>query len=255
MRTLGTAALVLLLTVGGCGLSRHPGTQETDRIARVVAEAISYPRQPDAVGLARAAAATRAAESGELTVVEARDLTEEYAEAPTARLVFRIHLDAVQRSGFSSDEPAVTACYDVVFHPWGMEGSPQRRECPAGASAVPLPPPAPVQEISPGSDAALRRAIRALPDEVVVSEVAGAVRGTLPAVRPGALDPEVTVEAEGGDVGVSVRASNTCLLGVRLGGAGGRVLVWRPDRRQMQAGELSCVPVTALQQGGVTPPH
>ena len=253
-----TLVLTVVLTgvLGGCGLSRHPGSAETDRIARVVAEAIGYPRQEDAIGLARAAATTRAVTSGELRVVEAQDLPGSGADEVMARLVFWIHLERVQAGGvFESDEPAVTACYDVEFTHFGPVGPPRRRECPARTTAVPLPPPAAVRELSSGSDAALRRVVRGLPDELEAVAAAGAVRRALPAAAAGALDPEVTAEVRGGDVGVSVRAENGCLLGSRLGGVGGQVLVWRLSRVQRQPGELSCDPATALRGDGLTPPH
>jgi hypothetical protein len=48
------------------GCSTPPGNSETDRIARVVADAISYPRQQSAAGYATAALATRAARDGRL---------------------------------------------------------------------------------------------------------------------------------------------------------------------------------------------
>jgi hypothetical protein len=43
-----------------------------------------------------------------------------------------------------------------------------------------------------------------------------------------------------------------CLLGSRIQG---NVLVWRPSWRQVQPGELTCTPETALSRDGVTPPH
>ncbi len=254
MRILGTV-LSVLVVVAGCGLTPAPRSQETDQIARVVAEAISHPRQEDAIGLARAAAGTRAVTSGELRVVEAKDLPGAGPQDPVARLVFRIQLESVRATGFGSDSPAVTACYDVEFASWGMVGSPRRRACPARTAAVSLPPPAPVRELPAGSETVLRRLVGGLPDAVEAAAAATAVREALPSAPAGALDPEVAAEVQGGDLGISVRAESGCLLGSRVGGAGGRVLVWRLSRVQRQPGELSCDPSTALGGAGLTPVH
>ena len=69
-----TLAGVLALAAVVAGCSRPPRSAETDRIATVVADAISYPRQSSAAGFARAALATRAGQDGRLRVVATEEL-------------------------------------------------------------------------------------------------------------------------------------------------------------------------------------
>ena len=65
-----------VLVLAGCGsmFSPAPGNDDTDRVARVVSDAIAWPRRDSAIGYARAAAATTAGEDGRLTVVEVTEL-------------------------------------------------------------------------------------------------------------------------------------------------------------------------------------
>jgi hypothetical protein len=79
----------------------------------------------------------------------------------------------------------------------------------------------------------------------------GASPVQLPPPR-GTLAPEVRMATQGSDAGVSVRGEDACLLGSRIEG---EVLVWRPSRVQVQPGELSCDPATALGRMGIDPPH
>ena len=58
----------------GCSGALAPGNAETDRVAKVVSDAISYPRQESAAGYARAALATRAGHDGRLRVVAIEEL-------------------------------------------------------------------------------------------------------------------------------------------------------------------------------------
>jgi hypothetical protein len=81
------------------GCSTPPGNSETDRIARVVADAISYPRQQSAAGYATAALATRAARDGRLQVVRIEELRADELTDPLGRLIFLIHLEG-SGSGF-----------------------------------------------------------------------------------------------------------------------------------------------------------
>lgn len=208
---------VLLLLLGACAGSRPPGTGETDRIARVVADAISYPRQRTAAALARAASGRSPA----LTVVEAHELDARTGEDPLAHLVLRVHLDAVPAAGFASGSPAVTACYDAEFDRYGVVDSPRRRTCPAGARAVTVPPAPLTPQVAVGSDAALRSVLVRLPSGATAEQVAAAVRRGLPASAPRTLDPEVRAVLDAGRVGVSVRGVDDCLLGVRRPGRAG----------------------------------
>lgn len=242
------AAGALLLLLGACAWSRPAGTGETDRIARVVADAISFPRQRTAAGLVRAASGRSAG----VTVVEARELDARTGEDPLAHLVLRVHLDARPASGFTSGSPAVTACYDAEFNRYGVIGAPERRTCPVGARAVTVPPAPLTPQVPVGSDAALRSVLGRLPSGSTAKQVASAVRRGLPAAAPRTLDPEVGAVLDGRRVGVSVRGVDDCLLGVRREAG---VLVWRPSRVQVQPGELSCDPLTALALDGTRSPH
>lgn len=134
----GVRPVIWVLTAGltllGC--STAPDNAETDRIVDVVSLAIVYPRQDSAVGLARAAAHTTAAEDGRLTVYSAEDLEAESLQDPHARLGLRIDLPG-QEAGFVPAEP-VTACYTVEFN-YYRATSTSRIGCPATTSAMPDP--------------------------------------------------------------------------------------------------------------------
>jgi hypothetical protein len=244
MRIVGLLAPVLVLgCVSGCAIGAPPRADETDHIAEIIALAIDSPRQQDATGYARAAAATRAAEDGRLTVVQVEE----------ERLVLRVHLEAIDEREvmFGHDEPEVTACYAVGISVSGV-GDPERVPCPPAATPVSLPPPPPRMEIPVGADAVVRAVLRRTSPAQDSEAVATAVRARLRAPAAGALAPEVLATTDGVDIGVSVRADDGCLFGARLDG---RVQVWRPSRVQLQPGELSCDPATALGRGGITPPH
>jgi len=120
--------------LGACRVTPAPARAgETAGIVRVVGEAISYPRQTTANGFARAALATTAARDGRLTVLEAVDLhpsvrTVEDRLRPMARLVFRVHVDAV--SDGWHDWPAATHCYTTDFNEYGLVGKPGRTTWP-----------------------------------------------------------------------------------------------------------------------------
>ena len=233
--------LVLLVLVGGCAVGGPPPDRDPDRVAQVIALAIDSPRQDDAVGYARAAMDTRAARDGRLAVVG----------VSPAYLVLRVHFEAFEDTSFFTFErhvPEVLACYDVQVGRSGIEGEPTRRTCPVGASPVQLPPPPAARTIPPGADAALRAALRRASSRAVDA----AVRRGLRAAARGTLAPEVRMATQGSDVGVSVRGEDACLLGSRIDG---EVLVWRPSRVQVQPGELSCDPATALGRMGIDPPH
>lgn len=62
------SAALLVADCGSAG-SRAPGNDETDRVPRVVSDAIAWPRQQSAMDYARAAAGTTAGQDGRLTVV------------------------------------------------------------------------------------------------------------------------------------------------------------------------------------------
>jgi hypothetical protein len=243
MRIVGLLAAVLVclsFCVTGCAVGGPPPDRDPDRVAQVVALAIDYPRQDDAVGYARAAADTRAGRDGRLAVVEVSE----------SRLVLRVHFDAEEDTtsfALQPHVPAVTACYEVGVGVAGV-GEPERRSCPAGAAPVVLPPPPPVRQLPVGADAVVRSALRRTSPDAVEA----VVRRGLRAPARGTLAPSVEVTARGSDVGVSVAGEDGCLLGSRVDG---EVLVWRPSRVQVQPGELSCDPLTALGRMGIHPPH
>src|SRR5690606_12952602 len=107
------------------GCSAAPGNAETDRMADTVSRAIVYPRQDNALGLARAASQTAA------TVFSAEDLDAETPSDPHARLGLRFHDPGVEPDtfGFGGREP-VTACYMVEFN-YYEPTSISRIACPA----------------------------------------------------------------------------------------------------------------------------
>jgi hypothetical protein len=183
-----------------------PGNAETDRIAKVVADAIGYPRQDSAAGFARAALATRAGQDGRY---------------------------------------------------YGIMGSPRRIACPRGATPVTPPTAAPKPRIAipDGADELLERVLTGAsrpPDAEKVH--AALVEGLGRAAAAGSGPPLPQVAVDGADVGVALWEPDgrVCLLGARVGG---QVLVWRPSRVQLQPGELSCDPQTALARQGTRPPH
>jgi hypothetical protein len=252
------SALAATLALVSCAST--PGIAETDRIATTVATAISDPRPHSADGLVRAALATPAGRDSGLTVVESEELQADELADPLARLVFRVHLEA-SGTGFSSTD-AVTACYEARFNFYGVIGSPRRIECPAGATAIvpaPLPPEAQAV-IPPGFDDTLAELLAALPAAPSAADITAAVTTALPV--PGVdpttglrdLPPAIEATVDGADIGISLWAPSGrhCLLGARVDG---RIGVGRPSRVQLQPGELSCEPQTALHLFTIAPPH
>ena len=126
---------------------------------------------------------------------------------------------------------------------------------------MPTPiPPRPKAVIPAGFDDTLKKILAALPALPTSAELKARVDLALPAP---ALDPESGLRnlqpvfdtaVNGPDVGISLRASTAedCMLGARVGG---KAMVWQPGRIQMQPGELTCDPQTALQLQGIQPPH
>ena len=246
MRIVGLLAPALVLAcVSGCAIGGPPRADETDHIAEIVALAIDFPRQDDATGYARAAAATSAGQDGRLAVVQVDE----------KRIVLRVHLEAYDDTTsftfFDRDEPEVFACYDLEV---GVSGAsePERRPCPAGATPVRLPPPPPERQIPVGADAVVRSVLRHPPSSHTDTDTVAAVRRGLRPPIAGVLAPEVRAAVDGADLGISVRGDDGCLLGSRVDGT---VLVWRPSSVQVQPGELSCDPTTALGRLGIHPPH
>lgn len=257
------AAVTLAGLVGlaalAAGCSGPPRGDETARVARVVSDAISHPRQESAAGYARAALATNAGRDGRLRLLAVEELRADKLEDPLARLVFRVHLEGSE-AGYTNI-PAVTHCYEARFSYYGVVGSPRRIACPEGAAPIAPPPtrPGPRIAIPDGADELVERVLRRASGRPSADQVRAAVQEGLnraaaadPAGRGQAPPPEVAVD--GADIGVALFEldSRACLLGARLGG---EVTVWRPSRVQLQPGELSCDPGTALARLGTRPPH
>lgn len=242
-----------LVPLGLCGIALlsacAAGNGETDRRARVIADAISYPRQTSAAGFARAALATPLAAGGDLVVLEAADVEAADPGGPSARLVVRIHEDGDDAWLFGTDP--VDACYEMRFGHHGVVGEPSRVRCPENAVAI-TPPPVPRTEVPQSHDEALPRILAELPAEPTEADVDAAL-ATLPAppVDPrtglAGVPPEVDSTVEGLDVGVAVRARSGdrvhCLMGVRRNG---EVVTWRPSYKRVAPGELTCDGMTAL---------
>ncbi|MEQ0565383.1 hypothetical protein ABJI51_40435 [Amycolatopsis sp. NEAU-NG30] len=212
------------LLLASCGVFA-PGDAETDRQSTTLADAISYPQQPDATGLARAALATTLGRSSNFSVLEARDLEHSDAKDPFAHLVWRIHRP--ESTGWGTT-PAFDACYAVEFNYYGTT-SLERTTCPA--DAVPItPPPLPRADIPPDFEPALKALLGKLPPAPVDADVRTALATGLPAPRVdpethlAAIPPETAFQIKGTDVGVVVfTRGGDCMMGHRLHGT---VKVW-----------------------------
>lgn len=261
-RTIGTLAGVLgfVAVAAGCSGALAPGNAETDRIAKVVSDAISYPRQDSAAGYARAALATRAGQAGRLRVVAIEELRADELGDPLGRLVFLVHLEGSEAGWTRS--PPVTACYEAEFSFYGVIGSPRRMVCPRDATPItpPATQPTPQIAIPDGADEVVEQVLTAAAPTPRAEAVRGALAEALGRVSPDALPgrrplpPTPQVATDGTDIGLALAApdDHSCLLGARIDG---KVLVWRPSRVQVQPGELSCAPGTALARQGMRPPH
>ena len=233
--------------LGGSGA----GDAETDRQSTTLADAIGYPRQPDAAGFARAALATRLGKSGSFSVLRAEDLAQEDPADPMARLVWRIHREAVD-SGWQQT-PAFDACYEVEFGHYGAVSEPSRVTCPDNATPI-TPPPLPRRDIPPDFAPALESTLGALPGTPGEAEVRDALAAGLPAPRVdpetnlASIPPQVLVRVEGADVGVALFArtgvdGKACMMGRRVGG---EVRVWSLNWRELGPMEKPCTPEAAL---------
>jgi hypothetical protein len=233
------------LLLASCGIFEStPGDAETDRQSNTLADAISYPRQPDAAGFARAALATSLGRSDSFSVLEARDLDHSAAEDPFAHLVWRIH--RAEGTGWGTT-PAFDACYAVEFNYYGTT-SLDRTRCPANAVAI-TPPPLPRRDIPSDFVPALETLLGKLPATPSDADVRDALATGLPAPRVdpethlAAIPPESAFQVKGPDVGVALfTRTGDCMMGHRLHGT---VKVWSLNGRdQMQ--EKPCGTEAAL---------
>lgn len=248
-----TLPWLLLTSCGVIGVGNGPNYAEADRQSNTLAIAISFPRQPDADGLARAVLATNLGkQSSVFSVLEATDLDHERPEEPMARLVWRIHHDQYDGS-WGQHVAAWDACYLVEFNYYGPTKGPDRINCPADATPV-TPPPTAWPNIPPGSTEALRAVLAALPAAPTEADVRTAVTAGLPAPEVDQttgladLPPDVLVTVKGTDVGVALFAlagveTKSCTLGNRVGGI---VEVWGLSERDLGPREIPCTAKTAL---------
>jgi hypothetical protein len=247
--------LSALLLLAGCVYAgpMAQGNNETDRVARVVSDAIGWPRQESAMGYARAAADTTAGQDGRLTVIEVTELKADNLSQPFGELTFLVHVDG-STDGFIETDP-VTACYRAEFGFYGVVGSPRRTHCPEDPAPVDiaaLPSDRPRIEIPNSADRVLRAELQRLPPAPQEAQLETALVAALTVDSHAAQPPDVDTAVHGTDVGVSVRGDGECLLGARTAG---KVEVWRPSAVQLQPGELTCDPVTALAGWGQDAPH
>ena len=217
-----------------------PGSDVTDRTAeRIVAE-LGVRRDVSPMGLARAVMADDRALG--VTVLEAVEIDEK-VEAPgdvRARLVIRIHEPGRPRPGLillgSSWEPAVTACYQLIFRAGWRDEGPDRINCPAVGPV--LQPPTP----SFGDLAyqvLLDDVLTALPYEVTPADVRDALEDAR--LLSDAGTPDVDVRVENARVALSLHSGRACLLATRVGD---KVYV---DSQGGRGG--SCIPENALTGG------
>jgi hypothetical protein len=242
------------LLLASCGIaagSSAAGDQETDRQSRTLAEAVSYPRQPDAAGFVRALLATNLGKTGDLSVLVAEDLDHTQPQDPMAHLVWRIHRDASD-TGWNST-PAVDACYDVEFNYYEASSGPSRITCPADAVAI-VPAPLPRRDIPENFGPALEAALGKLPPAPGEADVRAALATGLPTppVDPETnlvgVPPQIFVQVKGSDVGVALFArtgveDKDCMMGRRAGGA---VKVWSLNWRDLGPLEKACSAEAAL---------
>jgi hypothetical protein len=233
------------LLLASCGIFESVlGDAETDRQSTTLSDAISYPRQSDAAGFARAALATSLGRSDSFSVLEARDLDHSAAEDPFAHLVWRIHRAA--GTGWDTT-PAFDACYAVEFNYYGTT-SLDRTTCPANAVAI-TPAPLPRRDIPSDFVPALETLLGKLPATPSDADVRAALATGLPAPRVdpethlAAIPPESAFQVKGPDVGVALfTRTGDCMMGHRLHGT---VKVWSLNGRdQMQ--EKPCGAEAAL---------
>ncbi|MCK2244515.1 MULTISPECIES: hypothetical protein [unclassified Crossiella] len=245
-------ALGLILVLTACA---HPGDTETDRQAGTLATAISYPRQSDAAGFARAALATNLGKSADFAVLVAREVPHGLdTNEQTAHLVIRIHRDAQEPSGIlGSRKPALDACYEMNFNYYGIIGEPDRTACPKVATPY-TPPPLPVfWQVPPDADEKLTALLRGLPAAPGQAEVLATVRTEIGLPQPDPADAAprqgALVKVLGADVAVAVWAgrgeSMDCIRVVRKAGElRTHGMSWREKRTG--EGNPGCHPDTVL---------
>ncbi|MBT0770452.1 hypothetical protein KIH74_16025 [Kineosporia sp. J2-2] len=128
----GSAVLAMLLAGGlTWWMLRPEGNGVTDHIARVVTDAVTYPRQNSAAGFLDAVLSTNAAEDGRLSVVEAVDTGATDPSQTLAVLTYHVYIPAQDGQNWlwRHHSDPVNACYEVEFTYYA--GTPRRISCPA----------------------------------------------------------------------------------------------------------------------------
>ncbi|MFC0432304.1 hypothetical protein [Kutzneria buriramensis] len=253
------ALLVAAGVIGGAAwlLTPRGGTAQTDKEARSIATAISYPRSPDAMGYAR----TLLAKYPNVKVLEATDLKAVQPTDPLTHLVIRIDYDKCGGNVIACQPIPATVCYGFDLNRYEPINGPSVVDCPSNTPII--PPAVAKNDIPSGTSEALRAVLGGLPASPGDAQVKAALDAGLPkpAVDPGTglagVAPQVTVAVHGADVGVAIRGGDyfggyQCTFGLRQGG---KVWVWAPGHAQMQPGELVCEAGEAFSAYAQTPPH
>ncbi|MGN6724274.1 MAG: hypothetical protein ACTHJM_16820 [Marmoricola sp.] len=236
----GTFALAVGLS--GCASSHDTGT---DRQAHIIALAMSYPRQSDANGLARAALALWRGAPNQLAILESTDLSPSTASQPAARVVIRIHVPMTENTGFGdASQPAHDACYrlDFLMPSSSLQGEPQRIDCPPGARPITLPPAPPEPHLPADASTRLARSLETLPEHPSLIEAITALRRSFPS-----MDVRVSAEVVGDRVAVAAGIAHLndveCVVALRTGH---HVEAIYPDPRTLMPGESGCVADQAI---------
>lgn len=208
---------VLPAVVALWNMCATPGRDSTDRTAERIAAELDVRQDASPMGLARAILADD--QTFGVTVLEAAEIDEK-AETPgdvRARLVIRIHEPGRDHPALillsPSWEPAVTACYQLVFHDRWLDEGPDRINCPAVGPV--LSPPTPRF-----GDLAyvilLDDVLTTLPYGVTASGVRDALEDAK--LLGDAETPEVDVRVENSRIALALHSGQTCLLATRVEG-------------------------------------
>ena len=257
MRALIVVLIVVAAVAGGVTWLLWPrgaGDEQTDSEAQILADAVSYPRQPDAMGYARALLAINHVGA---EVLEATDIQQTDLDKPQVHLVIRLKYTACDPNIdlFCTPGPGIV-CYGFDLNYYDPLNGPSVVDCPSRAQII--PPPLPRTDIPAGTDDALQSILAALPPSPTDAQVTDALAGLpKPVVDPqtqlAGIPPAVRSVLHGTDIGVSVQGGDhACLLGLR---EHGKVFAWHPPRVQVMPGELGCSPDTAFALADTLAPH
>lgn len=248
LRALGSAAglaAAVLVPFSALTACSTTDTTATDRQANIIGIAISYPRQSDANGLARAALTDWKGTPNTLSILEATDLHPASANEPAARLVIRIGVPPHTSTGFGD---AARAAYDVCYQlQYEMPSSSQignavRIDCTAGAPAITPPPAPPVPHLPPDATERLTRILQTLPPHPTPAAVTRALREAFPSDTV-TLDSEILGNQLAVAAGVPHPNGADCALMLRTGR---RIQTIHPAPTTLMPGESGCVADLAI---------